>query len=132
MKTLTRQLRRIVPLTIACLALPPAALAVDEARLQNLFDLMDRDGNGEITRPEYQTGIGLVFATLDANVDFALTDDEIRLTPEAFHHIAGDDGKIEGPEFFRADIAAFEAIDADGNYVATFAELLSYVAKYVR
>lgn len=127
-----RHLRLLALSVIAAIALTPAAQALDEGRLKKLFDLLDGDGNGEITRPEYETGLGLVFFTLDGNGDFALTDDEIRLTPEAFDHIAGDDDRIDGLEFFTADVASFEAIDGDNNLVVTFPELLSYIEKYAQ
>ena len=107
-----------------------AAQAADEARLKKLFELMDRDGDGKVTRPEFQTGLGLVFFTLDANSDLVLTKDELNVTPEGFKRIAGDDDRIEGLEFFTSDVSSFEAIDADADHNVTFPELLSYIEKY--
>lgn len=128
--TLARLATRLAPFAFAALVLTPAAQALDQDRLKKLFGLLDRDGNGQVTRPEYETGLGLVFYTLDANADLVLTDDEINLTPDAFRHVAGDDGKIEGLEFFTADIATFESIDEDDDLIVTFPELLGYVEKY--
>ena len=131
-EALARYLRLLAVSVIAAMALTPAAQALDEGRLKKLFNLLDGDGNGEITRPEYETGLGLVFFALDGNGDFALTGHEIRLTPEAFDHIAGGDGRIDGLEFFTADVASFEAIDGDNSFLVTFPELLSYIEKYTQ
>jgi hypothetical protein len=106
--------------------------ALDENRLQKLFHLMDGDGNGGITRPEYETGRGIVFATIDANLDFVLTDDELRLTPESFRMVAGDDGKVDGMEFLSAEVAAFEAIDSDQDLTITYPELLAFISPHAR
>jgi len=108
------------------------ARALDEARLKKLFDIMDLDGDGEITRPEYQTGKGMVFATLDTNVDFVLTNDELRVTPESFRKVAGDDREVDGMEFLSAEVAAFETIDADQNVVITYPELLAFGLQHAR
>lgn len=120
-------------LVLAAAGMHPApAGALDETRLQKLFDLMDLDGNGGITRPEYQTGRGIVFATLDANLDFVLTDDELRLTPESFRIVAGDDGKVDGMEFLEVEAAAFEAIDSDGDLVIEYPEFLAFISQHAR
>ncbi len=128
--TLARLTTRLAPFAFAALVLAPAAQALDQDRLKKLFDLLDRDGDGQVTRPEYETGLGLVFYTLDANSDLVLTDDEINLAPDVYQHVAGDDGKIEGLEFFTSDIATFESIDEDNDLIVTFPELLGYVERY--
>lgn len=125
-----RQRRAAFALVLAAAMQPISAEALDEARLRKLFDLMDLDGDGGITRPEYDTGRGMVFATLDVNLDFVLTNDELRLTPESFREVGGDDGKVDGMEFLSAEAAAFEAIDGNQDLAITYAELLAFVSQH--
>jgi Ca2+-binding EF-hand superfamily protein len=120
----------ILALAVTLYAVPAGAF--DETRLERLFHLMDGDGDGNITRPEYQTGRGIVFATLDANLDFVLTEDELRLTPESFRMVAGDDGRIDGMEFLSAEAAAFETIDSNQDLAITYPELRSFIAQHAR
>jgi Ca2+-binding EF-hand superfamily protein len=109
-------------------ALP--ALGQDEARLQKFFGIMDSDGDGRISRPEFQTGKGAVFLAIDEDGSMTLTADEVRLSLEGFKLLAGDDGLVDGQEFVAADIASFEAIDANKDHQLDFAELRDHVAKY--
>ena len=106
------------------------AHALDETRLKRFFDLMDLDGDQLVSRPEFQSGKGVVFLTMDIDGNMVLTPDEMRLTPEAFKMLAGDDGVVDGQEFIVADIASFDAIDANKDHQIDFAELKAYVAKY--
>jgi len=106
------------------------ALAVDEQRLHRFFQLMDSDGNGQISRPEFQTGKGVVFLAIDADGSMTLTQNEMRLTPEGFRKLAGDDNAVDGEEFIASDMASFEAIDHNQDHQIDYAELRDYVAKY--
>lgn len=106
------------------------ALAVDEQRLHRFFQLMDSDGNGQISRPEFQTGKGVVFLAIDADGSMTLTQNEMRLTPEGFKLLAGDDDVIDGEEFIASDAASFDAIDRNQDHQIDYAELRDYVAKY--
>lgn len=106
------------------------ALSQDETRLHKFIDLMDRDGDGSIARPEFQSGKGAVFLAIDEDGSMTLTQNEMRLSPEGFKLMAGDDGIVDGPEFVAADIASFEAIDHNKDRDIEFAELRDYVAKY--
>ncbi len=106
------------------------ALAVDEQRLQRFFTLMDADGDGQVSRPEFQAGKGAVFLAIDQDGSMTLTQDEMRLSPAGFKLLAGDDGVVDGEEFIAADIASFEAIDRNQDHQIDFAELRDYVAKY--
>lgn len=112
------------------LAASGAALAVDEARLQRFFTLMDADGDGQVSRPEFQSGKGAVFLAIDENGSMTLTEDEMRLTPEGFRLLAGDDGVVDGEEFIAAEIASFDAIDGNQDHLIDLAELTRYVARY--
>lgn len=106
------------------------ALAVDEARLQRFFMLMDEDGDGFVSRPEFQTEKGAVFMTIDENGSMTLSQDEMRLSPEGFKLLAGDDGVVDGEEFIAADIASFDAIDENQDHKLELPELTAYVANY--
>jgi hypothetical protein len=110
------------------LAMP--ALAVDEARLQRFFTLMDADGDGQVSRPEFQFGKGAVFLAIDEDGSMTLSQDEMRLTPEAFKQLAGDDGVVDGEEFIAAEVASFYAIDKNQNHLIDLAELTAYIAQF--
>lgn len=114
---------------LSVLAAGPA-LAVDEERLQRFFTLMDADGDGQVSRPEFQSGKGAVFLAIDQDGSMTLTQDEMRLSPEGFKLLAGDDDVVDGEEFIAADIASFDAIDHNQDHQIDFAELRDYVAKY--
>jgi len=111
-------------------AAQPAPPVVDDRRLLRFFGLMDQDQNGTVSRPEFETGKGMVFMAIDANESQTLTQNEMRLTPEAFAALAAGDGVIDGQEFHSSHLASFEAVDADKNLEITYDELRTYVAKY--
>lgn len=113
-----------------CVLLAGRALAVDEPRLQRFFTLMDADSDGQVSRPEFQFGKGAVFLAIDEDGSMTLTQNEMRLTPEAFKQLAGDDDVVDGEEFIVADVASFYAIDGNQNHLIDLTELTAYVAKY--
>jgi Ca2+-binding EF-hand superfamily protein len=108
----------------------PTPPVVDDRRLLRFFGLMDQDQNGTISRPEFETGKGMVFMSIDNDDSQTLTQNEMRLTPEAFKTLAGADGVVDGQEFQNTKIASFEAMDADKNLEITYDELREYIAKY--
>ncbi len=108
----------------------PTPPVVDDRRLLRFFGLMDQDQNGTVSRPEFETGKGMVFMSIDNDDSQTLTANEMRLTPEAFTALAGADGVVDGEEFQNAQLAGFEAIDADKNLEITYDELREYIAKY--
>ena len=112
----------------ASLAMP--ALAVDEARMQRFLALMDADGDGQVSRPEFQAGKGAVFLAIDEDGSMTLSQDEMRLTPEAFKQLAGDDGVVDGEEFIAADVASFDAIDKNKDHQIALADLVAYIAQF--
>jgi len=111
-------------------AAQPTPPVVDDRRLLRFFGLMDQDQNGIVSRPEFETGKGMVFMSIDADDSQSLTQNEMRLSPDAFKALAGADGVIDGQEFQDAKLASFEAIDADQNLEITYDELRAYIAKY--
>jgi hypothetical protein len=113
-----------------CAVLAGQALAVDTARLQRFFTLMDADGDGQLSRPEFQFGKGAVFLAIDEDGSMTLSQNEMRLTAESFKQLAGDDGVVNGEEFIAAEIASFYPIDKNQNHLIDLAELTAYIAKY--
>lgn len=108
----------------------PGAGTVDEERLHRFFALMDSDGDGIVSRPEFQSGKGAVFMAIDEDDSLTLTQNEMRLTPEGFKLLAGDDGVVDGEEFQAAKVAEFDAIDRNGDLGIAYEELRDYLAKY--
>jgi hypothetical protein len=106
------------------------ALAVDEQRLQRFFTLLDADGDGQISRPEFQAGKGAVFLAIDQDGSMTLSQDEMRLTPDGFKLLAGADGVVDGEEFIAAEVASFDAIDKGQDHQIDFTELSGYVGQY--
>lgn len=108
----------------------PTPPVVDDRRLLRFFGLMDQDANSAISRPEFETGKGMVFMAIDTDESQTLTQGEMRLTPEAFKALAGGDDMVDGKEFQDSEVASFEAIDADKNLEITYDELRAYIGKY--
>jgi hypothetical protein len=113
-----------------CALSAPPALAVDEARLQRFFAMMDADGDKLLSRPEFQSGKGAVFLAIDEDGSMTLSQNEMRLTPEAFQQLAGDDGVVDGEEFIAAEVASFDAIDKNADHQIDLAELIAYIQNY--
>jgi hypothetical protein len=113
-----------------CAVLAEPALAVNQARLQRFFTLMDADGDGLVSRPEFQAGKGAVFLAIDEDGSMTLSQNEMRLTPEGFMQLAGDDGVVDGEEFIATDVASFDAIDKNKDHQIDLAELIAYVAAF--
>jgi len=108
----------------------PSAGSVDEARLQRFFFIMDTDHDLSLSRPEFETGKGVVFMAIDQDNSFTLTENEMRLTHDAFMTLAGQDGAVSGQEFISAKETSFEAIDANQDHVIKYSELLAYVSNF--
>ena len=113
-----------------CALFAGPALAVDQARLQRFLTLMDTDGDGLVSRPEFQAGKGAVFLAIDEDGSMTLSQNEMRLTPEGFKQLAGDDSLVDGEEFIAADVASFDAIDKNQDHQIDLAELVAYIAQY--
>jgi len=113
-----------------CVLLTGPALAVDEARLQRFLTMMDADGDGLVSRPEFQAGKGAVFLAIDEDGSMTLSQNEMRLTPEGFKQLAGDDGVVDGEEFIATDVASFDAIDENQDHQIDLPELVTYITAY--
>ncbi|HET6157670.1 MAG TPA: hypothetical protein VFE34_04955 [Dongiaceae bacterium] len=109
---------------------PPAANAIDETRLQGYFESMDQDGDGVVSRPEFEGERGAVFLAIDKNNSLFLTADEMHLSPEAFAKLAGDDGIVVPGEFSNTDIASFEKVDANRDLQLSYEEVHDFVLPF--
>jgi len=103
---------------------------INETRLQDYFKTMDSDGDGFISRPEFEAERGAVFLAIDRNGSMTLTPDEMRLTPEAFAKLSGGDAAVTPDEFSGSDATSFEQIDADGDKQITYQELRDFVLRF--
>lgn len=106
------------------------ALASDDVRLRRLFSVMDLDGSQEISRSEFRSGKSVVFLTIDLNGNMTLEPDEMRMSPDGFKLLAGEDGVVDGEEFIGSEIGSFDAVDKDKDDQMDYAELSEYIAKY--
>ena len=107
------------------------ALAAEDAR--QIFEILDDDGNGRVTREEFLRMKTEIFyrALKDLDRDQRLGPEEINVTPEAFTEAdLNGDGKISGAEFVQARFTQFEAIDANGDQEITFEELQQFLRQY--
>jgi Ca2+-binding EF-hand superfamily protein len=125
-----RMAKLALGLGVACLLVSGPALAADEQRLKRFFALMDEDGDGLVSRPEFQAEKGAVFLAIDRDGSMTLTEDEMRLSPEGFKLLAGADGVVDGEEFITSDITSFDPIDANKDHQIDFAELSAYITKF--
>lgn len=103
---------------------------IDETRLQGYFATMDQDGDGVISRPEFEGERGAVFLAIDKDNSMFLTPDEMHLTAEAFAKLAGADGIVIPEEFLSSDIATFEKIDANQDRQLSYEEVRDFVVRF--
>jgi hypothetical protein len=103
---------------------------IDEMRLQSYFTTMDQDGDGFISRPEFEGERGAVFLAIDRNDSLSLTADEMHLTPEAFSKLAGSDALVTPEEFGNSEMASFEQIDSSRDKQLTYGELRNFVLRF--
>ena len=92
------------------------------------FAIADEDGDGRVTRAEYQLRKIAVFDKMDVDRDKTLSRNEIPVLKQSAFDDADSngDGKLSGFEFIQADFAKFDLFDEDRNGVITFDELLSF------
>jgi len=105
----------VVALAAPIYAGKAADLSSQRNRTAKIFDLLDEDSNGRISKAEFKNNQMLVFYVLDRNKDVALTRNETSLSADVFARVAGADGKISTLEFLNAVDNAFSTADADHN-----------------
>jgi EF hand len=103
---------------------------IDDMRLQSYFTTMDQDGDGFVSRPEFEGERGAVFLAIDRNDSLSLTADEMHLTPEAFSKLAGGDALVTPEEFGNSEMASFEQIDSSQDKQLTYGELRDFVLRF--
>lgn len=118
-------------LALVAILTPP----VVAAELEDLFALLDANGDGVIDPQEFQLRKTEVFfrniRDMDANMTLGPAD--TNLTPEAFAEAdLNGDGQLSGAEFVQARFARFELYDADSDQRITFAEFESFITPFVR
>jgi hypothetical protein len=128
--TCPRKVMLFLSVGIGFTAAGAPALANDDVRLRRLFSVMDLDGSQEVSRSEFQSGKSVVFLIVDLNGNMTLEPNEMRMSPEGFKLLAGEDGVVDGEEFVASEIGAFDAVDRNKDDQIDYAELSEYIAKY--
>lgn len=91
---------------------------------QDIFQLLDSDGNGVIDRAEWRDRKMLIFYVRDSDRDLQLTPAELAGIPSAVFKAAdlNGDGLLSGFEFNQAKFTDFEAVDLNHDGVVLFEE----------
>ena len=100
----------------------------EEADPEKIFAIIDKDGDGKITRAEWTERKMEVFFQKDANRDTRLTREEFSTISQAEFDAADldGDGKLSTFEFDQAAFTNFEAVDANGDGAITLEEFLGF------
>ncbi len=110
---------------LTALAINPAAAAEKpkaetskyERRDRHTFELLDENGDGIVSLPEFKNNQMLIFYILDTNRDLVLTFNETALPKDVFDRIAGAGGKINTMEFLDVVDSAFMLADTNRDSV---------------
>ncbi len=102
--------------------------AEGETDPEKIFAIIDKDGDGKITRAEFTERKMEVFFQKDVNRDTRLSREEFpTISQKEFDAADLDgDGKLSTFEFDQAPFANFEALDANGDGFITLEEFLSF------
>ena len=95
------------------------------------FKVVDKDGDGKITRAELRVRIMTVFSKKDIDRDFKLAPNEIpAINSEALKTAdMNNDGTLSAFEFNQADFTKFEYFDTSKDGVITLDEVLEIRAR---
>jgi Ca2+-binding EF-hand superfamily protein len=122
-----------LPLALAALC-PWHPAAGQETQIREALDLLDANGDGRISREEFQMNKTQIFyrSLRRAGETSSLRLEESRLTPDAFADADTDgNGVLSGSEWIEARFAQFEVYDADGDQAIRLEELESGMRAYL-
>lgn len=111
-------MKRLFVASAMLLFLNAMAGAQSNSMYQGQMDRIDRDGNGKVSRSEYQSFMRSAFSRLDTNKDGELQPNEAKqvLTPAQVTAIDTDrDGNVSRDEFMRQVMADFAVADRSGD-----------------
>jgi hypothetical protein len=129
-------------IVVAAAAMPAPPVPADEAQglmdilrkeggetdPEKVFAIIDKDGDGKVTRAEFTERKMEIFFLRDVNRDTRLSRDEFSTISQAAFDSADldGDGMLSTFEFDQASFAKFEAVDANGDGVITLEEFLAF------
>jgi Ca2+-binding EF-hand superfamily protein len=118
---------------LCAIATPPGRLSAQVDDSRSMFDILDENRDGVVTREEFLRMKTEIFyrALKDLDRDQSLGPEDIHITPQAFADAdLNGDGRISGAEFVQAPFTQFEAIDANGDQKITFEEFRDFRQQY--
>lgn len=126
---------RACALLLALALVPWQPALAQEASVRAAFDLLDADGDGRVSREEFQLNKTQIFygRLQRTGETSSLRFEDSSLTPEAFADADTDgDDVLSGSEWIEARFARFEVYDADDDQSISLEEFESVMRAYLR
>lgn len=131
--------RRIVGKTLAGIAIAVALKlfgsveTADAGSPEEIFQVLDKNGDGVVERFEFDVKKMEIFYIRDIEKDINLSIEETNLTPEAFRGADADgDGKLSGYEFIRASFTQFDSADGNTDGLISREEFQAFYWQFAR